>query len=96
VIGGLSQAGIEVEDKQRAKRFWTETLGFEVAQDAPSRARSPRAPGRVVAGVSGSSATTPISPLATAREGPSSLGAAAAAPTHEGRPHQHPQGGNLP
>jgi len=35
VIGGVSKVVIEVEDQERAKKFWTETLGFEVAQDAP-------------------------------------------------------------
>jgi catechol 2,3-dioxygenase-like lactoylglutathione lyase family enzyme len=35
VIGGVSQVVLEVEDKERAKRFWTETLGFELTQDAP-------------------------------------------------------------
>ena len=35
VIGGVSKVVIEVEDQERAKRFWTETLGFEVVQDAP-------------------------------------------------------------
>ncbi len=35
MIGGVSQVVLEVEDQERAKRFWTETLGFELAQDAP-------------------------------------------------------------
>jgi catechol 2,3-dioxygenase-like lactoylglutathione lyase family enzyme len=35
VIGGVSQVVLEVEDKERAKRFWTEILGFGLAQDAP-------------------------------------------------------------
>jgi catechol 2,3-dioxygenase-like lactoylglutathione lyase family enzyme len=35
VIGGVSKVVIEVEDQERAKRFWTQTLGFEVIQDAP-------------------------------------------------------------
>jgi predicted enzyme related to lactoylglutathione lyase len=35
VIGGVSQAVLEVEDKERAKQFWTQTLGFELVQDAP-------------------------------------------------------------
>jgi lactoylglutathione lyase len=34
VIGGVSTVVVEVEDQERAKRFWNETLGFEVAQDA--------------------------------------------------------------
>jgi lactoylglutathione lyase len=35
VIRGISQVVLEVEDKERAKRFWTETLGFQLEQDAP-------------------------------------------------------------
>jgi len=35
VIRGISQVVLEVEDKERAKGFWTETLGFELTQDAP-------------------------------------------------------------
>jgi lactoylglutathione lyase len=35
VIGGITQVVIEVEDQDRAKRFWTEQLGFELVQDAP-------------------------------------------------------------
>jgi lactoylglutathione lyase len=35
MIGGVAQVVIEVEDQERAKAFWTETLGFELAQDAP-------------------------------------------------------------
>jgi lactoylglutathione lyase len=35
MIGGVTQVVIEVEDQERAKTFWTETLGFELAQDAP-------------------------------------------------------------
>jgi predicted enzyme related to lactoylglutathione lyase len=35
MIGGVAQVVIEVEDQERAKTFWTETLGFELAQDAP-------------------------------------------------------------
>ncbi len=34
MIGGVSQVVIEVEDQDRAKAFWTETLGFELVQDA--------------------------------------------------------------
>ncbi len=34
MIGGVTQVVIEVEDQDRAKAFWTETLGFELAQDA--------------------------------------------------------------
>jgi len=35
VIGGVTQVVIDVEDQDRAKRFWTEQLGFELVQDAP-------------------------------------------------------------
>ena len=35
MIGGVIQVVVEVEDQERAKRFWTEQLGFELAQDAP-------------------------------------------------------------
>jgi predicted enzyme related to lactoylglutathione lyase len=35
VISGVSQVVIEVEDQDRARVFWTETLGFELVQDAP-------------------------------------------------------------
>jgi predicted enzyme related to lactoylglutathione lyase len=35
MIGGVAQVVVEVEDQERAKRFWTEQLGFELAQDAP-------------------------------------------------------------
>jgi lactoylglutathione lyase len=35
MIRGVAQVVIEVEDQDRAKTFWTETLGFELAQDAP-------------------------------------------------------------
>jgi lactoylglutathione lyase len=35
MIGGVAQVVIEVEDQERAKAFWTERLGFELAQDAP-------------------------------------------------------------
>jgi predicted enzyme related to lactoylglutathione lyase len=35
MIGGVAQVVIEVEDQERAKAFWVETLGFELAQDAP-------------------------------------------------------------
>jgi lactoylglutathione lyase len=35
VVGGVSTVVVEVEDQERAARlFWTETMGFEVAQDA--------------------------------------------------------------
>jgi predicted enzyme related to lactoylglutathione lyase len=35
VIEGVSQGIVEVEDQDRALKFWTETVGFELAQDAP-------------------------------------------------------------
>jgi lactoylglutathione lyase len=35
VVGGVTQVVVEVEDQDRAKRFWTEQLGFELVQDAP-------------------------------------------------------------
>jgi hypothetical protein len=35
MIGGVSKVVIGVEDQERAKACWVETLGFEVAQDAP-------------------------------------------------------------
>lgn len=35
MIGGVTQVVIEVQDQERAKAFWTQTLGFELAQDAP-------------------------------------------------------------
>jgi catechol 2,3-dioxygenase-like lactoylglutathione lyase family enzyme len=35
MIGGVSKVVVEVEDQERAKRFWTETLGFELVQDTP-------------------------------------------------------------
>jgi lactoylglutathione lyase len=35
VIEGVSQVMVEVDDQDRALTFWTETMGFELAQDAP-------------------------------------------------------------
>ena len=35
MIGDVTQVVIEVEDQERAKAFWTQTLGFELARDAP-------------------------------------------------------------
>jgi predicted enzyme related to lactoylglutathione lyase len=35
MITGVSQVIVEVEDQDRAKEFWTEVIGFEVATDAP-------------------------------------------------------------
>jgi lactoylglutathione lyase len=34
VIDGVSKVVIEVDDQARALRFWTETMGFELNQDA--------------------------------------------------------------
>jgi lactoylglutathione lyase len=35
MISGVSKVVLEVGDQDRAKAFWTETMGFELAQDAP-------------------------------------------------------------
>lgn len=35
MIEGVSQVIVDVEDQDRALRFWTETMEFELAQDAP-------------------------------------------------------------
>jgi predicted enzyme related to lactoylglutathione lyase len=35
MISGVSKVVIEVEDQDRAKAFWTETMGFGLVQDAP-------------------------------------------------------------
>jgi hypothetical protein len=35
LIEGVSQVVVEVEDRDRALRFWTETMEFEFVQDAP-------------------------------------------------------------
>ena len=35
MIEGVNQVILEVEDQDRALDFWTETIGFELAQDAP-------------------------------------------------------------
>ena len=35
MIGGVSKVAIEVDDQQRAKEFWTETMGFELVKDEP-------------------------------------------------------------
>ena len=51
MIGGVTQVVIEVEDQDRAKAFWTQTLGFELTQDAPygqERWLEVRAPDRAV------------------------------------------------
>jgi len=38
VIEGVSQVIVDVEDQDRALKFWTETMEFELAQDAPYQA----------------------------------------------------------
>jgi lactoylglutathione lyase len=35
VLEGISKVVIEVDEQDRALRFWTETLGFELHQDTP-------------------------------------------------------------
>jgi predicted enzyme related to lactoylglutathione lyase len=35
MISGVSKVVVEVEDQERARAFWTETMGFELVQDAP-------------------------------------------------------------
>jgi len=35
MISGVSTVVIEVEDQERAKRFWTKTMGFGLVQDPP-------------------------------------------------------------
>lgn len=35
MISGVSKVVLPVEDQDRAKAFWTQTMGFELAQDAP-------------------------------------------------------------
>jgi len=35
MISGVAKVVIEVEDQERAKGFWTQTLGFELVEDAP-------------------------------------------------------------
>jgi predicted enzyme related to lactoylglutathione lyase len=37
MVGGVSKVTLEVDDQDRAKRFWTEQLGFELVQDTPYR-----------------------------------------------------------
>jgi len=34
MISGVSKVVIDVEDQDRAKEFWTKTMGFELVQDA--------------------------------------------------------------
>ena len=35
MIEGVSQVIVEVEDQDRALKFWTQTMEFELVQDAP-------------------------------------------------------------
>jgi lactoylglutathione lyase len=35
MISGVSKVVIHVGDQERAKTFWTKTMGFDLAQDAP-------------------------------------------------------------
>jgi catechol 2,3-dioxygenase-like lactoylglutathione lyase family enzyme len=35
MISGVSNVIIPVDDQERAKAFWTETIGFDVVVDAP-------------------------------------------------------------
>jgi lactoylglutathione lyase len=35
VVGGVTKVVVEVDDQERAKRFWTETMEFELVQDTP-------------------------------------------------------------
>jgi lactoylglutathione lyase len=35
MVTGVHQVVLYVDDQQRAKRFWTEKMGFELVQDAP-------------------------------------------------------------
>jgi hypothetical protein len=35
VIEGVGQVIIDLEDQERALEFWTSTVGFELARDAP-------------------------------------------------------------
>lgn len=35
MISGVSKVVIGVDDQERAKAFWTQTMGFEVVQDVP-------------------------------------------------------------
>lgn len=35
MISGVSKVGLEVDDQDRAKAFWTGKMGFELVQDAP-------------------------------------------------------------
>ena len=35
MVEGVSQVVVEVDDQDRALRFWTETMEFDLARDAP-------------------------------------------------------------
>jgi len=35
MVSGISQVMLEGDDQDRAKRFWTATMGFELRTDAP-------------------------------------------------------------
>jgi predicted enzyme related to lactoylglutathione lyase len=35
MLKGISKVVLDVEDQERAKEFWTTTLGFEVVRDVP-------------------------------------------------------------
>ncbi len=35
MIRGVNQVVLHVDDQERAKRFWVDTLGFELAEDSP-------------------------------------------------------------
>lgn len=35
MIRGVNQVVLDVEDQERAKKFWSETMGFEVVEDSP-------------------------------------------------------------
>lgn len=35
MIGGVGKVVVEADDQDRARRFWTETMGFELVQDTP-------------------------------------------------------------
>jgi lactoylglutathione lyase len=37
MIEGISRVGLAVDDQDRAKDFWTKTMGFELIQDSPYR-----------------------------------------------------------
>ena len=39
MISGVSKVVIEVEDQDRAKGFWTKTMGYGLVQDAPNEGK---------------------------------------------------------